>query len=342
MVSLRLFILLIFCSCAKLDYLFDQGVGQLKLLNSGKDNQALLKSPVVSKEVKEKIKLIETYKKYFYEYFGKEESEIYSKTTILEGKAVTHLVIASRFNKVEPIEHCFWPMGCFPYLGFFKEKKANEFVSDLEDKNLYVYKRPVYAYSTLGYFTDNILSSFFYYDEYELAELIFHELFHTIFFIKNEVDLNENLANYFGKEMAFEYFSKNNELILKQEKKKKLRKKLSMEIVELTKRYKEKLESENPQSKDEADRVLKTFLKEVFEPKVKALCHREGLKSCKILDREWNNASMSAYLTYEDKMDKIEKLRNKLKLNLKDFYRELDRRYKDFEGDEFTKELFKD
>ena len=64
------------------------------------------------------------------------------------------------------------------------------------------------TYSTLGYFDDPILSSFFNYNKFDLTVLIFHELFHTIYFYKNKVQLNENLANFFGREMAIEYYKK--------------------------------------------------------------------------------------------------------------------------------------
>ena len=58
-----------------------------------------------------------------------------------------------------------------------------------------------------GKYNDRIISSFFRYDERRLANLIFHELFHAVFFIKDEVKANENLASFFARELAKEYFS---------------------------------------------------------------------------------------------------------------------------------------
>lgn len=195
-------------SCAKFEYIVDQSVGQISLLTKAVENKKVLKNVKVTKDQKEKILKIEELKKYFYQYWHKKETEIYSKTTFLKNKAVSYLVIGSPYNEIKPIENCFPLMGCFPYLGFFDENDASNFSKELENEGAVVFVRPVYAYSTLGYFTDTILSSFFHYSDYELAELIFHELFHTIFFVKDEVDLNENLANYFSKKNVRRIFFK--------------------------------------------------------------------------------------------------------------------------------------
>ncbi|MBT5093001.1 MAG: hypothetical protein HOM21_02085, partial [Halobacteriovoraceae bacterium] len=201
--SFLLIVAFLSSGCAKFSYLVEQGIGQLKLQSRSKKNSEILKDPTVEESIKDKIKLITKYKEYFYRYWGKPSTGIYSKTTILKGEAVTHLVIVSPADKIEALEECFPLVGCFPYLGFFKKASAKEYASKKSAEGFVTYTRPVYAYSTLGKLEDRILSSFFQYKDSELAELIFHELFHTIFFIKDEVELNENLANYFGQVMAY-------------------------------------------------------------------------------------------------------------------------------------------
>jgi predicted aminopeptidase len=217
----NLFLILFAFGCAKMNYLYEQGVGQISLQARAKDNKEILQNVRIPKDQKEKIKKIEELKLYFYNYWNKKQTRIYTQTTMLENKAVTYLVVASPFNEIKAVENCFPLMGCFPYLGFFNLSSAQSFAKELEGEDLATWLRPVYAYSTLGYFNDTILSSFFHYTDYELAELIFHELFHTIFFVKNEVELNENLANYFSKQMVEEYF------IQKSNKRKRKRTKFS-------------------------------------------------------------------------------------------------------------------
>ncbi len=349
MVTLRFFLLsllFLFSSCAKLGYLVEQGTGQVKLLTTAKENDEILKDVRFSKKHKEKIKKIQTYKAYFYKYWNKKETSIYSKTTILHDPAVTYLVISSDYNKIEARKECFPIMGCFPYLGFFKKSSAISYASDLKKKGIVTYTRPVYAYSTLGYFTDTILSSFFYFDDFELAELIFHELFHTVFFIKDEVELNENLANYFGKQMALEYFKDDTRLKNKIKEESLLNKAMSKELVTLARKLDVTLRSRNLKNLDEAKIFVDRFVSETIRPKIKTICtdFKVTDEKCYYLNKKWNQASLAAFMTYENKVDELLVLRNRISGDLKAFFHYIENEFNEFENakekDNFSKWLF--
>lgn len=338
-------------SCAKVGYLWEQGSGQLGLQSRAKTNEEILKSPRVPKDQKQKIKYVEKLKSYFYGYWKKPATKIYSRTTFLKNKAVTYLVIASPFDKIATHSSCFPIVGCFPYLGFFEKSSAEEYAKDLRQNDLVTYIRPVYAYSTLGYFEDTILSSFFKYDEDELAELIFHELFHTIFFVKDEVDLNENLANYFSEKMVEEYFQKTqqNELLVKYQTDRAIGEKFDRKIVALATDLQIQYEKNAPLDKAMAREVLNDFLREKFFPEMKKLCVEHKLnadadEACPVLKREWNNASFAAFLTYEKKANQLSELQKKLNLDLIQFYDYINQQYKKFLKDDpdlgFSEYLF--
>lgn len=344
-----LLILFFNLGCAKFNYLYEQSIGQLSLLSRGKDNKEILKNVRVSKSQKEKIKNIEQLKHYFYQYWQKKETKIYSQTTMLRSKAVTYLVIASPYNEIKAVESCFPLMGCFPYLGFFNLQSAKEYAKDKESEEYVTWMRPVYAYSTLGYFTDTILSSFFEYDDYELAELIFHELFHTIFFAKNHVDLNENLANYFSERMLEDYFNSISRLDylafeLKKNESLNVIKKLVVTLaLELQELYKSLL----PKTKEEASALFDEFMEKRFKTEVMKKCQALDIqpKDCFPLERQWNNASFAAFLTYEKKSFDLVNLQKKLGLNLKDYYNWISKKYEEFqnqsEEEDFEIYLFK-
>lgn len=333
----------LFFSCAKLDYLYEQSVGQISLMTKAKANEDVVKNVRIPRTEREKIKKIEELKKYFYRYWGKKETAIYSKTSMLKSKAVTYLVIASPFNEIKAEKTCFPLMGCFPYLGFFNVLSAQEFAKEKENEGLVTFVRPVYAYSTLGYFTDSILSSFFHYNDYELAELIFHELFHTIFFAKNEVDLNENLANYFSKEMLEDYFKSTNQedylkISLKEDHEEKELSLLVLELVdELDKLYKKS----PPNNKEEAQVVLNNFLEKRFRVEILKKCQSLNIepKKCHPLDRKWNNARFAAFLTYEKNSDDIEKLHKRLALDLKRYFHYIEKKYSDYKDTDTEKDF---
>ena len=331
--------------CARLGYLTEQGIGQVKLQWRGVKNEKLLDDPKISPSYKRKILLIEEYKKYFYHYFGEKPSSIYTKTTLLIDKAVTYLVVASPHTKIEAHEFEFPFMGSFPYIGFFSLDSAKSFAKDLrEDENLVTWIRPVYAYSTLGYLEDRILSSFFHYDDVELAELVFHELFHTVFFIKDEVELNENLANLYGKELLKEHFKDRPELALyiEQEKKKEVINQRVVDLIGILQTEFAKLGGFITAQK--ADELTERFVTEVFKPDLKELCTQLKLPEdkCELKD-EWNQASFAAFLTYEEEQDFLDDLKKHQNLNLKDFLSWLKSEYKFYKDqkkiDSFTEYL---
>ncbi len=319
-------------SCAKVTYVTEQGWGQFKIQWNGRGYEEVLEDPKVPADVKGQIKKIQAYKNHFYNYFEKEPTSIYSEVTFLDREAVSHLVIASLYNKIEPHNEWFPFVGEFPYLGFFDEESAKSYAKEKEEDQYYTYIRPVYAYSSLGNFEDKILSSFFQYKDEDLAELIFHELFHTIFFIKDNVDLNENLANYFGKEMMYEYFKIGNK---QQEKRLEQAKKfegLRFSLVNLIDRYKEILKKQEPKNKKEADILLKEFLDTQFIPSMKSACKKMNIKSenCYPIRVSWNNARFAAYMTYEKKVGFIKKLHQEKSLSLKELFNYLDEKYKEY------------
>lgn len=335
--------------CAKFDYLYEQSVGQISLQSNARDNHEMLRNVRVPRDQKAKIKKIQELKKYFYKYWNKKETRIYSQTTMLKNKAVSYLVVASSYSEIKAEETCFPLMGCFPYLGFFNLASARDFAKRKEEEGFVTWVRPVYAYSTLGYFTDTILSSFFNYSDYELAELIFHELFHTIFFVNNQVELNENLANYFSKEMLEEYFKNTNQLdYLRIQQKEEIEdKKLRKTVVSLTSELQEHYQKLLPKTRPEAEDIFNEFMEKRFKPEILLKCQELNIppKNCFPLEKQWNNASFAAFLTYEKKSDELSGLQKKLGLDLKGYYSWITKKYIEFkdqtEVTEFSTYLFK-
>lgn len=321
--------------CAKFGYLYEQSLGQWDLYRKSEENSKILSGNRLNESQKSKVAKIEELKKYFYRYWEKEESKNYSKTTILDSDAVTYLVIASPHNEIKAAETCFPMMGCFPYLGFFKKQSAEKFAKQKEKEGYVTWIRPVYAYSSLGYFTDNILSSFFYYEDYDLAELIFHELFHTIFFAKNQVDFNENLATYFSQQMLEEYFKSIDQIGYYEYEIKRAQsyKAINEKIVELANELQSQYLDKKSQSHLESQKILSDFLTERFLPEVEKVClaNEMAKENCTYLNRSWNNASFAALLTYEKSARDLEKLQKSLGLDLKGYYNWIVQRYEVFQ-----------
>lgn len=317
--------ILCLCSCAKVSYISKASLGQFKLLYDARENEEILKDPNISNEDKEKIKIIEVYKKFFYEYWEVEPTKTYAKTTFLGRDAVSYLVISSAKDKIKANEECFWFVGCFPYLGFFDYNDALEYEKKMTDEGNETYLRKVLAYSTLNNFSDPILSTFFYYNEFELAETIFHELFHTIFFIKNEVELNENLANLIGKKMVEIYFkdSPKYETAKKYLKEEEKYKNLMELIIQLGEEYQKIIQ------KDYSMESKNKYIQSVFLPAIVKKCSNLELDEsrCWPTRIKWNNATFAAFLTYEKNQNEFSDLLEQNDGDLKLFLQKIKEKY---------------
>jgi len=338
---MKIIILMLFVSCAKISYMTEQGLGQVSLEWNGTSNEKVLADKDVSDEHKRKIRIVEKAKKYFYEYFGLESNSIYNQTTFLDQDAVSYLVIHSPIDHIEAQKSCFPFAGCFPYQGFFNKNSAKDFIKDKQDEGFQTYMRPVYAYSTLNHplipFSDNILSSFFHYEDNQLVHLIFHELVHTIIFIKDETQFNENLAEFISDKMMIDYLGLEKDYVEKTKAWKHRSHYLNQKIVEfgveLNKLYKTQ--------KNKPEFILRNFLKNNFEPGIKQICLEQRLPKCWPLAEDWNNARFAAFSTYTAKQDELLNIFKEMGLPLKDFVKKLIELEDDFDHDKSFIEFIK-
>lgn len=103
-------------------------------------------------------------------------------------------VFAAKEFSLQPETWCFPFAGCVAYRGYFAEDSANRFAGRLERRGLDVLVAGIPAYSTLGWFSDPVLSTFVHYPETELARLIFHELAHQVVYVRDDTAFNESFA----------------------------------------------------------------------------------------------------------------------------------------------------
>jgi predicted aminopeptidase len=103
-------------------------------------------------------------------------------------------VFAAPEFSVEPKRWCFPIAGCVPYRGYFAEKSAQRFAARLQQQGLDVHVGGATAYSTLGHFSDPVLSTMIRLDDVQLASIIFHELAHQRFYVPGDSSFNEAFA----------------------------------------------------------------------------------------------------------------------------------------------------
>jgi predicted aminopeptidase len=109
-------------------------------------------------------------------------------------------VFATPELSLVPRQWCFPVAGCVAYRGYFSEGDARAEAARLAANGDDVHVGGVPAYSTLGYFSDPVLSTFIRYREAELARLVFHELAHQVVYVRDDTSFNESFATLVEEE----------------------------------------------------------------------------------------------------------------------------------------------
>ncbi len=188
-------------------YLVRQGAGQIDILLTRQSVGDYLEGDA-SPADKEKIRFIQDVKQFGEREAGLDPTDNYSTFYDTEGKPVSWVVTACRKDRFESYTWWFPIVGTVPYKGFFDRKDAVAQAKELEEAGYDVSMGSVGAYSTLGWFSDPILSTMLDDSDEALADLVLHELTHGHVYVSGRGDFNESLASFVGRQASLDYFRK--------------------------------------------------------------------------------------------------------------------------------------
>jgi predicted aminopeptidase len=135
----------------------------------------------------------------FAKTMGLNTGDSYQSFYDTKGEPISWNISASSPTSFTPYLWHFPLVGALPYKGFFSRQRAERAYQELVDDGYDAILRPVSAYSTLGYFSDPLLSTMLDAPPDELANLILHELTHSTIFAEDNTDFNESLATFVGQ-----------------------------------------------------------------------------------------------------------------------------------------------
>jgi predicted aminopeptidase len=196
--NLLLWALLCFCSIfhETTVYLFHQSVGQISILVNTQSIEKYELENALTQKQKQSLELIESIKKYSVDSLSYKPTKNFTTIYNQNDKPILWVISASSKYKIEPFYWKFPVVGSVSYKGFFNKQKAiaakNKLICEGYDVDL----RSVSAWSTLGWFSDPVLSNMLKKSKGQLCNLIFHELFHATYYAESSVDYNENLASF--------------------------------------------------------------------------------------------------------------------------------------------------
>ena len=186
------------CGC-NLNYYWHLARGQSRVVYKRIPVQTLLARPDLAERTRTQLELIQAILRYA-ESVGLKTDDQYTTFYDTGGGPISWNVSASPPDHFSPYTWDFPFVGKVPYKGFFRRDLADEQRDALADAGYDAIVRPVSAYSTLGFFSDPILSSMLGYAPDQLADLILHELTHALVYAPGQTDYNESLATFVGRQ----------------------------------------------------------------------------------------------------------------------------------------------
>ena len=145
--------------------------------------------------LKERLILIKQARRFSIEELYLPDNDSYRSYADLERDFVVWNVFAAPEFSLQPKQWCYPVAGCVAYRGYFSKQNAERRAEKLKRDNFDVVVGGVTAYSTLGRFSDPVLSTMMRWTDLDLVAVLFHELAHQQLYVKDNSEFNESFAS---------------------------------------------------------------------------------------------------------------------------------------------------
>ena len=317
--SLLLLLILLY-GCASLSYYNQSISGQLEIFQKSKSIETWLKTNELDQTTRTKLKTILELRQFSVRELGLPDNKSYLSYADLGRDYVLWNIFATEEFSLQPIKWCYLIVGCLSYRGYFSIDDAKHLEATLRKQGYDVYLGGVAAYSTLGWFSDPVLNTMLHWDDIQLAKVMFHELAHQQFYIKNDTEFNEAYADTIAligvrKWLAKKHVQKEIEAFESEQRKEN-------QFIDLVMHYRNLLDSlYNSEIKNSVKRTRKA---ELF---------RQMREDYEVMHQDWNsndykswfaeeinNAKLAAVITYRRYVPVLLEIYEETGGNLNDFY----------------------
>ena len=160
----------------------------------------------IAADIKEKLALVLAVREYVKNPLKLNVGKSYSTYSYVDRPELTYILTAAPKTELKPYTWWFLVVGRVPYKGYFSREEAETAAEELRAEGYDTNVRTSAAFSTLGWFNDPLLGHLLKYDKVTLAEVVFHELFHSTLYVKGAGNFNESVANFVGGRAAIDFF----------------------------------------------------------------------------------------------------------------------------------------
>lgn len=223
--------------CQTLAYYGQAAQGQWQLTWARQPVKKLLARPDTVPELRRQLEAVQYIRAYASEVIGLPAKGQYEHYVVLDRAHPVWAVLAAPELSLAGKRWCYPLVGCVDYRGYFRQHAADRLAAQLRTEGYDTVLTGVDAYSTLGWFSDPLLSSFIRRDELELANLLFHELAHQRVYVVDDTAFNEAYATAVA-ELALPGYAERRGLALTTWQQRRDRER---EFLDLVGRYRERL-----------------------------------------------------------------------------------------------------
>ncbi len=186
--------------CSTLGYYGQLADGQWQLLRGRQPVAAVIADPHTTEQLRTRLERSQAARDFASQHLHLPDNRSYRLYVDIHRPSVVWNVFATAEFSLSPQTHCFPIAGCVAYRGYYRQGAARGAAALQRQQGMDVYVSGVEAYSTLGWFDDPIISSMMTWGDERLATLIFHELAHQNFYVKNDTEFNESYATFVEQE----------------------------------------------------------------------------------------------------------------------------------------------
>ena len=187
-------------------YVLKAGWAEAKILNARRPMHEVAADSLLDPRDRGKLTLVIEARTFAMDEIGLDVGDSYTTFAQLEHDTLAMVLSAAHRDRIVSKTWWFPVVGHVPYKGFFDLGDAQKEQAGLEAEGFDTYLRPTAAFSTLGWFSDPLLSTLMRYDEVELVETVLHELSHNHLFVPGRVRFNESFASWVGRNASIQFF----------------------------------------------------------------------------------------------------------------------------------------
>ncbi len=186
--------------CTSAGYYSQLVGGQLRLLQAREPIDQVIADPARDAQLKAHLAQAREARTFASDHLHLPNNKSYRLYADIGRPFVVWNVFTTPEFSLAPQNHCFPIAGCVAYRGYYSQGAARGEAALQRLQGMDVSIGGVEAYSTLGWFNDPILSSMMHWGDERLATLIFHELAHQRFYVKDDTEFNESFATFVEQE----------------------------------------------------------------------------------------------------------------------------------------------